>query len=574
MDRKRVFLIILVPVVLTVLAVGYIYAQGPELPPLPQVGVGGQPQAPLGGGFTYQGQLKDSGGNPIGDTCDFGFSLWDAPITGTQVGGDSVVTGVAVTNGYFAALVNGKSEFGDSAFAGEERWLEIAVRCTADPTPVTLEPRQRLSAAPYALYALAVAPHDHWGQSWSGSGTGLTLSGGDIGLSGSGATYGVYGFASAVSGVNYGVRGESASSNGTGVIGSAPAVGVTGRAMATSGGGTGVSGVTFSIDGIGVWGLAGATSGTTYGVYGLNVSTEGHGVYGSSNATSGAAYGVYGQSASTDGAGVAGWATATSGPTRGVTGRSESPAGYGVFGIAGATSGTTYGVYGQSDSNYGYGVYGCTPITASGAIAYGVYGESGAAWGSGVWGRSRFLGVLGHGTDTSGHSTGVSGATASPVGAGVYGQAVHSAADYGVYSYGNFAATGTKSAIVWTRDYGWRHLYAMESPDVLFEDVGTAQLLGGQAIVPLDPVFAQTVDLQQPYQVFLTPLGDCGLYVAGQTDTSFTVRALDGRSCTIAFHYRLIARRLGYEDTRLVPAANPDTMARPFGPTPLQEVWP
>ena len=47
-------------------------------------------------------------------------------------------------------------------------------------------------------------PHDHWGESWSGSGTGLTLSGGDVGLYGSGDTYGVDGRSDSTTG-----RGEN-----------------------------------------------------------------------------------------------------------------------------------------------------------------------------------------------------------------------------------------------------------------------------------------------------------------------------------------------------------------------------
>ncbi len=157
MDRKRVLLVTLVPVLLLVLTVGLLHAQGPG-PQVEPAGRGeGLLQAPLGSGFTYQGQLKDSGGNPIDSTCSFTFSLWDAVSGGTQVGSDSVVAGVAVVGGYFAALVNGGGEFGAGAFAGEARWLEIAVQCTGDPGPTPLSPRQPLNAAPYASYS-QVAP--------------------------------------------------------------------------------------------------------------------------------------------------------------------------------------------------------------------------------------------------------------------------------------------------------------------------------------------------------------------------------------------------------------------------------
>ncbi len=34
---------------------------------------------------------------------------------------------------------------------------------------------------------------------------------------------------------------------------------------------------------------------------------------------------------------------------------------------------------------------------------------------------------------------------------------------------------------------------------------------------------------------------------------------LDGQPATCSFHYRIIAKRLGYEDTRLAPAQDPAT---------------
>jgi len=118
---------------------------------------------------------------------------------------------------------------------------------------------------------------------------------------------------------------------------------------------------------------------------------------------------------------------------------------------------------------------------------------------------------------------------------------------------GNTHALGTKSAVVRTPSYGQRKLYAVESPEVWFEDFGAAQLVNGQATVTIEPVFAQTVNLGE-YHVFLTPLGDCPLFVAEKTPAAFTVKAMGGQACRIAFDYRIVARRLGYESVRLEAA--------------------
>jgi len=116
---------------------------------------------------------------------------------------------------------------------------------------------------------------------------------------------------------------------------------------------------------------------------------------------------------------------------------------------------------------------------------------------------------------------------------------------------GNLSANGSKSAIVMTASYGDRKLYAMESPENWFEDFGTATLESGIAVVTIDPIFAETVNLDMDYHVFLTPLGDCSLFVSEKTSTSFTVQAIGGAECNIDFDYRIIAKRLGYEDIRL-----------------------
>ena len=258
----------------------------------------------------------------------------------------------------------------------------------------------------------SASTHNHWGQSWTGSDTGLTLSGGATGLSGNGSVFGlygrsdstngraVYGYASATSGTTYGVKGASNSTDGSGVYGTGPVTGTVGIATATSGTSYGVYGTSSSNTGRGVFGYATAISGSTYGGYFRSDSTSGY------------AHGVFGISNSVEGEGVTGWATANFGTAFGVVGRSESIMGSGVVGRASATSGYTYGVYGQSDSTLGRGVYG--RASAATGETFGVQGESWSTEGAAVYGRANA---------TSGTTYGVYGATATTSGRGVYGYA-------------------------------------------------------------------------------------------------------------------------------------------------------
>ncbi len=110
-------------------------------------------QAALGTGFTYQGRLTDANG-PVNAACDFQFSLYDAANGGSQVGSTQTVANVIVSGGLFTVQLNGGGEFGPTAFAGEARWLQIATRCPAGSGNFTLfDPRQSLTAAPYALFS-------------------------------------------------------------------------------------------------------------------------------------------------------------------------------------------------------------------------------------------------------------------------------------------------------------------------------------------------------------------------------------------------------------------------------------
>jgi hypothetical protein len=79
---------------------------------------------------------------------------------------------------------------------------------------------------------------------------------------------------------------------------------------------------------------------------------------------------------------------------------------------------------------------------------------------------------------------------------------------------GNLSVAGTKAAVVDTASYGKRELYAVESPEGWFEDFGSAELVDGRSAVNIEPIFAQTVNTQREYHVFLTAMGRCALYVS------------------------------------------------------------
>ena len=122
---------------------------------------------------------------------------------------------------------------------------------------------------------------------------------------------------------------------------------------------------------------------------------------------------------------------------------------------------------------------------------------------------------------------------------------------------GNSFASGTKSAVVETATGDYRRVYAVESPIVVFEDFGSAEMVDGAVTVEIDSLFARTVNLEVDYQVFLTPVdGWAALYVTNKRAGSFEVRDAEGKA-SLTFDYRIVARRQGYEDVRLEAAPVP-----------------
>jgi len=551
--------------------------------------------------ISYQGKVTDGSGNPVSDgSYNMRFSIYDVETGGSSLWYSGLVS-VQVTDGLFSVLLGDSPQSAIELPFDTDYWLNVWIEGD------TQTPRQKLGSVGYAYMASGLVP----GTEVSGSvGTESMSAFKGVNAAASGSTFGLYGVNSstagtgvrgdalATAGTTFGVRGASQSTSGAGVYGSADA---------TTGTTYGIYGLNFSGSGRGVYGVAAATSGVTYGVYGETVSGSGRGVYGVAGAGSGTTYGVYGQSSSWSGIGVLGYAEASSGNTVGVSGLCESPTGKavsgqnnategtatGVFGFTSSTSGravsgfassnegSTYGVYGHSASENGRGVYGWASATSG--DTYGVYGVTDSPSGYGVYGTA---------TTTIGYNTGVYGTSASQVGYGVrgyntattgtcYGGRFESESDggrgvygyassssgitygvygrsdspsgYGVYYSGGINGSGLMRTVVLT-SRGPTGLDIVSAAGSWVEDFGEDQLMNGRCHIELDPLFLETVSIDDSnhMKVFVTPDDpDCEGVAVIRGITGFDVIELHDGTSDTRFAYRVVARRKGFEEKRL-----------------------
>jgi hypothetical protein len=217
---------------------------------------------------------------------------------------------------------------------------------------------------------------------------------------------------------------------------------------------------------------------------------------------------------------------------------------------------TVSGVQGIVTNIYGAGVQGtsASPSTLGTTVlpAAGVWGDTGQDANVGVLGTADDgQGLAGWNNSSANYAVAAVNTTTSPT-AGVFltrgemvgGQCV-------IDTSGNLMCTGSKSAVV-SVDSGRKvALYAVESPENWFEDFGSGQLSSGTVHVALEPSFSNTINATE-YHVFITPRGDSeGLYVTNATPSGFDVRESRGGRSNIAFDYRIVAHRKGYENVRL-----------------------
>ncbi|HQN17032.1 MAG TPA: hypothetical protein PLB59_11375 [Bacteroidales bacterium] len=236
------------------------------------------------------------------------------------------------------------------------------------------------------------------------------------------------------------------------------------------------------------------------------------------------------------------------------------------------------GLYGKTTRNYGYGAYGI--VTGYGG--YGVYGQASGDGSYGVYGSA----TLGAGTRCG--VRGYASSSAASTNYGVYGYAGNATSSnygvygmggtYGVYASGNLGCSGTKPAVIRTSK-GPREMYAMESPNIWFEDIGEGKIVNGSCYVAVSEDFAESifVDESHPFHVFITPYANIGNWWIEKSDKGFTINAPDAANGA-KFSYRITAYRKGYQDLRMkiVPGLYTDHVLYPDikdVPNEFQEEW-
>jgi hypothetical protein len=303
----------------------------------------------------------------------------------------------------------------------------------------------------------------------------------------------------------------------------------------------------------------------SYGVYGRAAT---YGGYFISNSTSDN-YGVYGSCANNPYYGYGGYFTGGWYGVRGNASMSGTGTRYGVYGYGANGDSSNYGIYGSA--------YG-------GSTAYGVYGYASGA-------TTNWAGYFSTGNVYMGGNVGIK--TTNPT-SPLYVYGNQAAGNPSVYltarndnwaiwaegesgytggggafgslggGWGLVCTGGSKSAVVKTSE-GPTALFCMESPEVWFEDIGGGRLVDGKAHIEIDPIFLQTVtiDDDNPMRVFIQPNGESNGLIVIKGKTGFDVFEQNGGTSNIEFDYRILAKRKYFEKDRLTVWPNPTHQPNP-----------
>lgn len=115
--------------------------------------------------------------------------------------------------------------------------------------------------------------------------------------------------------------------------------------------------------------------------------------------------------------------------------------------------------------------------------------------------------------------------------------------------YGDFVVeNGTKSRLATTENYNDRLLYCYETPSPMFGDIGEGKIdETGKCYIFLDDVFAETIDTDCIYQVFLQSYGQGECYVTERTSSYFIVEG----TINLSFGWEVKAIQKDFDTMRL-----------------------
>lgn len=121
---------------------------------------------------------------------------------------------------------------------------------------------------------------------------------------------------------------------------------------------------------------------------------------------------------------------------------------------------------------------------------------------------------------------------------------------------GNLVVLGNKSRCQKTKNYSDRLLFCYEMTKPYFGDIGEATLDDdGICYIFLDDIFAETVNTDCQYQVFLQKYGPGDVWVEERSANYFIVRGTAG----LRFGWEIKARQLGFETERLEKFSREET---------------
>ena len=96
----------------------------------------------------YQGRLADQG-RSVNGTFDIAFSLFPTATGGTRIGPVRSFPATSITNGLFTLSI----DFGQGAFNGQGRWIELSARTNGASSYSVMSPRRKVPTSPSAQFA-------------------------------------------------------------------------------------------------------------------------------------------------------------------------------------------------------------------------------------------------------------------------------------------------------------------------------------------------------------------------------------------------------------------------------------